>query len=102
MIVLSVIIIWLGRKRGMLYWNWLAGYLCFAWVELLAWVTLHNPPVAILLDIFGIIYIATFFLWPYLATDDEKQRMQHQAQAYIDDEKKSSEQYYENLKDWLV
>ncbi len=101
-ILLAAIIIWLGHKRGMNYWNWLIVYLGIACVDLLIRVTIRNATLEIIVDSIAVLYLAAFFNWPHIVPDTHKQALDQQAKENAENEIRRSEQYYKTLEDWLV
>ena len=102
MIILVLIMIWLGRRRGMDYWNWVAGYIIISFINMVAVLTTKGSTLSILTSFICLLYLIAFFIWPYIASNEMKLALKENKDKYKKEDEDVDIAIQNKMKDWIV
>ncbi len=94
--------IWLGRRRGMAYWAWAAGYLACVLINLLAAYAIRIEGLTLVTASICILYLVVFLLWPWLADQEQIRAMEAAKQEYVREDELTDQRIAAQMQDWFV
>jgi hypothetical protein len=102
MIFLVFVMIWLGRRRGMNYWNWVGVYLALSIVNTVVVFTTHGNVLNVITSAICLLWLVIFFIWPLIASSEQKQEMEKMKVEYQNEEGKVDQFIQDKMKDWVA